>query len=110
MNRNILFFCTDTDIGVLRQPVDGNPYKNAAVLASGTKVRRTAAACANFRLGYSLYKDTQIELLKSSVVFVTVNRFWNFVEWQLFIHRQREQRFDVNVDHSHKVFHDSVLY
>lgn len=35
---NNIFFCTDKDIGILRQPIDGNPYKNAAVLGSGTKV------------------------------------------------------------------------
>ncbi|XP_050063809.1 cilia- and flagella-associated protein 251-like isoform X4 [Aphis gossypii] len=35
---NNIFFCTDTDIGILRQPIDGNPYKNAAVLGSGTKI------------------------------------------------------------------------
>lgn len=35
---NDVFFCNDTDIGIIRQPIDGNPYKNAAVLSSGTKV------------------------------------------------------------------------
>ncbi|CAI6356935.1 unnamed protein product [Macrosiphum euphorbiae] len=35
---NDIFFCNDTDIGIIRQPIDGNPYKNAAVLGSGTKI------------------------------------------------------------------------
>lgn len=38
VDQSIIFFCNDTDIGILRQPVDGNPYKNVAVLGSGTKV------------------------------------------------------------------------
>eukprot|EP00102_Acyrthosiphon_pisum_P008905 XP_003246262.1 PREDICTED: WD repeat-containing protein 66-like [Acyrthosiphon pisum] len=35
---NDIFFCNDTDIGIIRQPIDGNPYKNAAVLGSGKKI------------------------------------------------------------------------
>lgn len=46
---NNIFFCTDTDIGILRQPIDGNPYKNAAVLGSGTKV-----SCPVMIVTYSL--------------------------------------------------------
>lgn len=35
---NIILFCNDTDIGIFLQPVDGNPFRNAAVIGSGTKV------------------------------------------------------------------------
>jgi hypothetical protein len=36
--QNMILFCNDTDIGILQQPIDGNPFRNAAVLSSGTKV------------------------------------------------------------------------
>lgn len=38
--KSIILFCNDTDMGYVQLPLDGNPFKNAAVISSGTKVSK----------------------------------------------------------------------
>lgn len=69
-NKSVVFFCTDSELGIMKYPIDSHPFNNVVIKASARKVSKHVSF-----VYFSIIFDVKIVLIECFFVFLQLIDF-----------------------------------